>query len=62
MVFSLKAAFASSASRVRSAERRSVSTCSSRNVTVSSTGRSITLEMTRTPPVETLGLLTENDS
>ena len=58
-VFSWNAASASSGFSLRSAGRRSTSTCSSRKVTVSSTGRSLTWVVTRTPPLATLLLPTD---
>ena len=61
-VFSANAASASSGFSLRSAGRRSTSTCSSRKLTVFWTGRSLTLVVTRTPPLATLRLPTESCS
>ena len=55
-VLSWNAASASSGFSLRSAGRRSTSTFSSRKVTVSSTGCSSTLVVTRTPPLRHLAL------
>jgi hypothetical protein len=61
-VFSSKAPSASSASSTRSASLRFAFTVSSFRVTVSSTGVSVVLEVTRAPPLADFDLATDNSS